>query len=268
MAFENFGRKEFYTMDDLLQIVRMLRDKENGCDWDNVQTHKSIRKNFIEETYEAVDAIDRNDKELMQEEFGDVLLQVLLHSQMEKEDGFFTFDDVVNALAQKLVLRHPHVFKNEKISGAEQVLNRWEEIKNASHGHTTISQTLDAVPTAFPALMYAQKVQKRVRAGGVHVPNQKEEIKKIRDILDNLENSDVPRNESDVADLLFSAVNLARVNGMDAEEILSLKSYNFVKIFKNFEEIALQKAIRFDTIEYAVFEKLWTQAEETCKLSK
>ncbi|MEG1782172.1 MAG: MazG family protein, partial [Oscillospiraceae bacterium] len=154
-----FDRKDFYTIDDLLKIVEMLRDKENGCEWDKLQTHNSIRQNFIEETYEAVDAIDKGDKELLQEELGDVLLQVLLHSQFEKEEKSFDFSDVVDSLAQKLVLRHPHVFKNMELNSVDEVLNKWEEIKNQSHGHNTISETLNAVPRSFPALMYTQKVQ-------------------------------------------------------------------------------------------------------------
>lgn len=260
----NFTKKEFYTIDDLLKIVEMLRDPIDGCEWDKVQTHKSIRQNFIEETYEAVDAIDKNDKELLQEELGDVLLQVLLHAQFEKEDDIFTFEDVVNGLAQKLVLRHPHVFKNEDIHGVDNILNKWEEIKNESHGHNTVSQTLNAVPNSFPALMYAQKVQKRVQAGKLPVPTQKQEIENIRKILDKME-SDIDKNgiaENDLADIMFSVVNMTRLNKMDAEEILSQKGHRFVKIFNVFEDLALQNGVVFDTIDFALLKNLWTQAEE------
>ena len=262
-----FKKKDFYTMDDMLQIMEMLRDPVTGCEWDSIQTHESIRQNFIEETYEAVDAIDKKDTALLQEELGDVLLQVLYHAQFKKEEGVFDFYDVVNALAQKLVLRHPHVFKDEDIHGVENILNKWEQIKNESHGHNTVSRTLDAVPKSFPALMYAQKVQKRVQAGKLPIPSHKEEIAAIRALLDKME-QDADNGslaETDLSDMLFHTVNMVRTNKMDAEEILAKKSRNFVKIFKIFENLALQKDMRFDTIDTATLKELWIQAEDACK---
>ena len=263
----DFKKKNFYTMEDMLKIMEILRDPVDGCEWDSVQTHESIRQNFIEETYEAVDAIDKNDSELLKEELGDVLLQVLYHAQFKKEEGVFTFEDVVNGLAQKLVMRHPHVFKEVQVTGVDDILTKWEEIKNESHGHNTVSRTLNAVPNSFPALMYAQKVQKRVQAGGLPVPSQKDEIAAIRAALDRME-ADAEKGklaEEDLADVLFSAVNLTRQNKMDAEEILSKKSRDFVKIFNIFEDLALQNDIIFDTMENATFKEIWLQARELCK---
>ncbi|MBR5520577.1 MAG: nucleoside triphosphate pyrophosphohydrolase [Oscillospiraceae bacterium] len=261
----DFKKKEFYTIDDMLQIMEMLRDPVTGCEWDSIQTHESIRQNFIEETYEAVDAIDKNDTELLKEELGDVLLQVLYHAQFKKEEGVFDFADVVNALAAKLVMRHPHVFKDEDIHGVDNILNKWEQIKNESHGHTTVSHTLNAVPKSFPALMYAQKVQKRVQAGHLPMPTQKEEIAAVRALLDKMEqDADNGRlREEDLSAVLFHTVNMTRMNKMDAEEILAKKSRNFVKIFNIFENLALQKEIRFDTISFATFKELWMQAEKS-----
>ncbi len=260
-----FVKKDFYTMDDLLQVVEMLRDPVNGCEWDRVQTHHTVRKDFIEETYEAVDAIDNEDKELMLEEFGDVMLQVLLHSQMEKEAGSFQFSDVVNALAQKLVLRHPHVFKGTKVDGVDGVLTQWEKIKNDSHGHNTVSRTLNAVPKSFPALMYTQKVQKRLAAGKLPLPTQKEEIANIRRLLDKME-EDIDNGgigEKELSDLFYSAVNLTRQNKKDSEEVLSKKTLKIVKIFNIFENLALQKGEVFGTIENATLKELWLQAEKS-----
>lgn len=261
-----FTKKDYYTMDDMLKIMEILRDPKDGCEWDRVQTHESIRQNFIEETYEAVDAIDKKDPELLLEELGDVLLQVLYHAQFKKEEGVFDFKDVVNALAKKLVMRHPHVFKNLELDGVDEILSKWEEIKNASHGHTTVSRTLNAVPRSFPSLMYAQKVQKRVQAGKLPVPGQKDEIDAIRAALDKMEADleDGGIKEEELSSVLFSVVNLTRQNKMDAEEILSKKSRNFVKIFNIFENLALQKGIIFDTIENATFKELWMQACEAC----
>lgn len=257
-----FTRKDFYTIDDLLKIVEMLRDPEDGCDWDRVQTHKSIRKDFIEETYEAVDAIDNGDKVLLREELGDVLLQVLMHSQMEKEINSFTFADVVNDLARKLVLRHPHVFKGLQVNSVDEVLSNWEAIKNDSHGHNTVSRTVNAVPHSFPALMYAQKVQKRVAAGGLPVPDKKAEVANIRTLLDEIERADYNATQDQLEDMLFSAVSLVRLNKMDSEQLLREKSRKFVKIFNNFENLALQKSLSFDTIEFALLKELWIQAQE------
>ena len=124
-----FQIKERYDINDLVKIIEMLRDPENGCPWDKVQTHKSIRKNFIEETYEAIEAIDLDDKVLMQEELGDVLMQVLLHAQFEAEEKVFDFSDVVDGTAQKLVLRHPHIFAGFDNKTVDGVLQKWEEIK-------------------------------------------------------------------------------------------------------------------------------------------
>jgi len=260
-----FKRKDFYTLEDMLQIMEMLRDPETGCEWDSIQTHESIRQNFIEETYEAVDAIDNNDTALLKEELGDVLLQVLYHAQFKKEEGVFDFHDVVNELAHKLVLRHPHVFRNLELNGVDEILDKWEEIKNESHGHNTVSRTVNAVPKSFPALMYAQKIQKRVQAGKLPVPAQKEEIAAIRAALDKMEadiDSGAAAGEEELAQVLFSAVNLTRQNKMDAEDILRRKSRNFVKIFNIFEDLALQKGIRFDTIDNATFTDIWKQAEK------
>ena len=121
----DFIKKEKYSIEDLLEIMSLLRS-ENGCPWDKEQTHESIRKNFIEETYEAVEAIDQNDPEMLREELGDVLLQVVFHTQMEKEKGNFDFDDVCSEICQKLIVRHPHIFGDEQIGEAKAVANRWD----------------------------------------------------------------------------------------------------------------------------------------------
>ena len=138
----DFQIKERYDINDLIKIVEMLRDPVNGCPWDKVQTHLSIRKNFIEETYEAIEAIDLDDKELMQEELGDVLMQVMLHAQFEAEENVFDFADVVNGTAQKLVLRHPHIFAGYDNKTVDGVLQKWEEIKQQEKGQKTVTETL------------------------------------------------------------------------------------------------------------------------------
>ena len=252
--------KERYNMEDLLRIVALLRDPKDGCAWDKVQTHSSIRKNFIEETYEVADAIDLEDAHLLCEELGDVLLQVVYHCYFEQQQGNFDFYDVVDGVSQKLVMRHPHIFKNNKFKNADGSFKGWEEIKNESHGHTTISRRVNRVPITFPALMYAQKVQKRVAAGGVQLPNSKAEIGVIRKILDEAE-SKIDSGESidkdAVGALLFSAASLARQEKVDREEALSLYNKDFVALFNNIEKFSLQNHINFDTMDFATLKSLW-----------
>ena len=149
-----------YSMDDLLLIMQVLRS-ENGCPWDKEQTHQSIRQDFLEECYEAVEAIEADSVPMMREELGDVLLQVVFHCQIETEQSHFTFDDICDELCRKLVVRHPHVFGNVNVSDSAEVLKNWDSIKQETKHQTTAADTLDSVCKALPALMYAQKLGKR-----------------------------------------------------------------------------------------------------------
>ncbi|MBR2027846.1 MAG: nucleoside triphosphate pyrophosphohydrolase [Oscillospiraceae bacterium] len=230
----DFQIKERYDINDLIKIVEMLRDPVNGCPWDKVQTHLSIRKNFIEETYEAIEAIDLDDKELMQEELGDVLMQVMLHAQFEAEENVFDFGDVVNGTAQKLVLRHPHIFAGYDNKTVDGVLQKWEEIKQQEKGQTTVSETLDAVPKSFPALMYAQKIQKRAKAGGLIKQNVDETVEAVQQNIDSIKAA-LAAGE-DVAELvgklLFNSVSLAAATKNDAEEVLSFENAKMLEKYK------------------------------------
>ena len=234
----DFQIKERYDINDLLKIIEMLRDPEEGCPWDKVQTHKTIRKNFIEETYEAIEAIDNDDKELMKEELGDVLMQILLHAQFEAEENVFTFADVVDGTAQKLVLRHPHIFAGFDNKTVDGVLQKWEEIKQKEKGQKTVSETLDAVPKSFPALMYAQKLQKRAVAGGLVEYNVQDKIASLHAQLDQIE-AKVAAGE-DVSDamgqLLFDTVNLTAATKNDAEEVLGLENTKKLAYFKELDK--------------------------------
>ena len=155
-----YEKKEHYTIDDLAEIVTLLRSKD-GCPWDKVQTHESIRPDLIEETYEVIEAIDQNDPEMLREELGDLLLQVVFHSRIETEQGHFTLDDVCTDICNKLIIRHPHVFSTVQADTTEEVLKNWDTIKEETKHQTTRTQTLEAVAKTLPALMRAQKVCKR-----------------------------------------------------------------------------------------------------------
>ncbi|MBR2503587.1 MAG: MazG family protein [Oscillospiraceae bacterium] len=232
-----FQIKDRYDINDLLKIIEMLRDPVNGCPWDKVQTHKSIRKNFIEETYEAIEAIDTDDKELMQEELGDVLMQVLLHAQFEAEEKVFDFGDVVNGTAQKLVIRHPHIFAGFDNRTVDGVLQKWEEIKQQEKGQKTVSETLDAVPKSFPALMYAQKLQKRAVAGGLMEYDAEKTIQSLHAQLDAV-SAQLAAGENCaelMGRLLFDTVGLAAAAKTDAEEVLGLENAVKLEYFKKLD---------------------------------
>lgn len=238
----DFKLKERYTIEDLLAIVALLRDKDNGCPWDKEQTHHTIRKNFIEETYEVIEAIDEDDKELMKEELGDVLLQILLHSQFEAEENTFDFADVVNGVAQKLVLRHPHVFKGQENKTVDGVLAKWEEIKKVEKGQETASATIDAIPKSFPALMYAQKLQKRAIAGNLEHRTKLDIIEELQRDLQEIKGKaekDEPC-EKLLGEMVYNLVSLSGLLKYDAEEVLSQKNKEKVTFFKDLDKLLLQ----------------------------
>ena len=169
----DFQFKDAYTISDLLEIMRILRAPD-GCPWDRVQTHESIRGNFIEETYEVIEAIDKADYTLMREELGDVLMQVIFHSIMEEEAGRFTFDDVCDEVCKKLIVRHPHVFGNVDAETPEEVLRNWDAIKMQTKSQEQVADSVDDVAKSLPALMRAQKVQKRTLSGTAGSQNNNE----------------------------------------------------------------------------------------------
>ena len=152
--------KKTYNFDDLVTVMKVLRSDE-GCMWDREQTHESIRNNFIEETYEVIEAIDTCDTKLLREELGDVLLQIVFHAEMESEKGVFTIDDVANDICVKLIHRHPHIFADVSVSSTADVLANWEAIKSKEKSRTTLTSKLRSIPPMIPALMRAEKVGKK-----------------------------------------------------------------------------------------------------------
>jgi len=176
------SNKSEYKINDLLTVMEILRS-EQGCVWDREQTHQSIRKNFIEETYEVIEAIDSSDMTLMREELGDVLFQVVFHSQLAREEGYFTFDDVVNDVCKKMVMRHPHVFADVKADSTDKVLDNWDKIKAESKEQKTASQVMQSVSPSLPSLMRATKLAGKMHKYGA---DKKAMEERIGDILLNL----------------------------------------------------------------------------------
>lgn len=201
-----------YTAEQLLEVLRILRDPENGCPWDKVQTHASIRKNFLEETCEVLEAIDADDPAMLREELGDVLMQVAFHAQIEREAGHFTFAEVCDGVCRKLIERHPHIF------GGDESIKDWDSLKNKEKGRLTLTDELESVPKVLPALMRAAKLQKRAARYGVETPADAAAIAKAAGTVETAR--DKAAAEQAMGELLFAAAALARKAGLDPERAL------------------------------------------------
>lgn len=260
----SYERKEKYDINDLLEIMRILRG-EGGCPWDREQTHASMRKDMIEEAYEVCEAIDLDDKALLKEELGDVLLQVVHHARIEQEQGSFDFNDVCDGICKKLIVRHPHVFADTQVSSTGEVLQNWEQIKQETKGQTTMVQTLQSVPKTFPALMRAQKVQKRAAKTGFDYPDLYWAMGDLESELDELqcaiEDEDSQQCFEELGDVLFSAVNMARFLKVDAEESLNASTEKFISRFMKVEQLAKEQGISLEEISIQDMDKLWKQAK-------
>ncbi len=215
-----YKRKEKYGFDDLREIMRILRSP-GGCPWDIEQTHKSIRNDFIEEAYEAVEGIDKNDPVILREELGDVLLQVVFHCDISEADGDFTVEDVITDLCNKLIIRHPHVFSTDEkyadVKSSDQVLTNWNEIKKQTKGQKTKKQELEGVSRALPSLYRGQKITKKLRKMNDPVDCDTEVLRFALDEFDN-------KNDQDsLGELLYKICASADRLGIDAEEALYKK---------------------------------------------
>ncbi len=261
----DFSYKENYRVDDLLEIMKILRS-ENGCPWDREQTHQSIRKNLIEETYEAVEAIDREDTALLKEELGDVLLQVVFHAQMESEAGRFNFDDIADGICKKLIVRHPHIFSTVVADTADEVLANWDRIKKQEKGQQTATDTLQSVSTALPALMRAQKVQQRAARAGFDYDTTAQAVgdleSEVEEVKQALTSESIDQIEEELGDLIFAAVNVARFSKLDAEEALTRATEKFIRRFAQVERLAEREQIDIQAASLAELDCLWKEAKQ------
>ena len=238
----HFPCKDRYGWEDFLEVMRLLRSEE-GCPWDRVQTHDSIRRNFLEETYEALDALDRDNAADMREELGDVLMQVAFHAQIEAERGRFTMEDVVDAVTRKLLYRHPHVFESAEASGGEEALANWEARKRQEKGHASTADAIEAVPHTLPALWRAEKIQKKAAKAGFDWDNAshaqdklEEEVRELREALERGGSTDAPHGvREETGDALFIAASVARMNGVDPEDALHRACDKFEGRFRRVE---------------------------------
>ena len=229
----DFPKKDVYTLSDLHRLTMLLRAPD-GCPWDRVQTHSSIRRDFLEEAYEAVEAIDRDDPALLCEELGDVLFQVVFHSVIEEERGRCSLSDVVTGVTRKMLMRHPHVFGDLRVSSEGEVLTNWEQIKNDSKGVTSAAETLRLVPETFPALMKADKLIKRADKAGALAGEKL--AGSLEQACSTFEQAEGDQASEALGELLLAVVAAAREKGADAEMSLLEACKGLVERFSAAEE--------------------------------
>lgn len=257
---------KYINLEELIAVIAKLRAPD-GCPWDRAQTHSSLRPNMLEEAYEAVDAIDDNDMSHLKEELGDVLLQVLLHSQIASENNEFDIEDVAKELKDKLIHRHPHVFGNAKIDTADEVKDAWDKLK--AEEKTERISAMDGLSKSQPALVSAQKISKRAVKTGFEWPDEKSLydciFSEFNEFKEACIENDKEHMEEEFGDILFAAVNLARWNKIDAEQALMKANKKFEKRFRKMEELAEKPLIEYSFEE---FDKLWKTAKQELNKQK
>ncbi len=260
----NFKKKDTYSMQDLIEILRILR-APNGCPWDREQTHLSNRRNFLEEAYEAADAFDRDDPDAMCEELGDMLMQVLFNIHIEEDAGRFTTDDVTDRVCKKLIYRHPHVFGTETAETGEQVLVNWEVLKRAEKGQRTTADAMDSVARSLPALWRADKLQSKAAKAGFEfadisaaLDKLEEEVGELRAAVESGTNA-----PEEVGDVLFAAVKVARFLGVDPEDALGATSDKFTTRFRLVEQACAARGAAMDSLPLSELIALWNDAKHS-----
>ena len=259
---EDRREREGEPVDWLRRIVARLRAPD-GCPWDREQTHASLRAALVEETYEVLAAIESGDDANLCEELGDLLLHVTMHAQMASEVGAFTFDDVARGVAEKMVRRHPHVFGVDQAADSAAVLLKWDEIKRREKGAAADASLMDGLPASLPALMRAQKAQAKAGKVGFDWPEVSQVLAKVREEVDEVAAelaADVPdqgRVSDEIGDLLYSAVNLARWQKLDAEATLNQATDKFVRRFRRMEAELRARGGRWEEASFEELDALW-----------
>jgi ATP diphosphatase len=240
-----------------------LRDPVSGCEWDRAQDFATIAPYTIEEAYEVADAIQREDLHALRDELGDLLLQVVFHARMAEEAGHFAFQDVAAAISNKLETRHPHIFGEATDDGLGQT-RRWEVLKAAERAAKGATSALDGVALALPALMRAEKLQKRAARVGFDWPDPAGPAEKVREEMAELAEADDATRAEEAGDLLFAAVNLVRAHGIQPEDALRLANAKFEARFRAMETLAAERGVDFASLDLDQQEALW----QTVKASK
>lgn len=258
----DFQYKDSYGVKDLEEIVRLLR-APGGCPWDAEQTHQSIRRNFLEEAYEAVEAIDEGSPEHLKEELGDVLLQVVFHALMEQEAGRFDLDAVADGICKKLIFRHPHVFGTAAADTSEEVLVNWEALKRQEKGQQTTADAMDAVARSLPALWRADKLQSKAAKAGFEfadisgaLDKLDEEMRELREAAERGTNF-----SEELGDVLFAAVKAGRFLNVDPEDALNATCEKFIARFRRVEEACAARGAEMSSLPLDELTRLWNEAK-------
>lgn len=257
--------KKQYTLTDLMDILKTLRG-ENGCPWDRVQTHESLKKSMIEEAYEALDALDAGDDKLFANELGDVFLQVAFHAQIASERGAFGIEDVLNEVCTKLITRHTHVFGTDRAGSEAEALGTWEENKKKEKGQKTYTEALRDVPGSLPALLRAEKVQKKAASAGFDwedaagaLEKAEEELRELREAMGKQSPAEI---EEEYGDLLFALVNVGRHLKLTPELALTAASNKFIGRFAKMEEAAKEEKKELNTMNLQEMDALWDKIKQ------
>lgn len=250
--------REHYDFEDLVLLIEVLRS-EKGCPWDREQTHKSIRKDLIEETYEVIEAIDTDNPTLMREELGDLLLQIVFHARIGEEEQQFVMADVTNDICVKLIHRHPHVFGNVEADTSEKVLSNWEIIKSEEKERRTVTDKLRAIPPMLPALMRAEKVGKKAKCfdfGNAEAVMDKV-CEELTELSDAWREGNPTSMEEEMGDLLLSLTSLCRKLGIDPEIALNRATDKFIDRFEGVETAVLAQGKNMETMTMTELDAIW-----------
>ena len=262
---EQLKNKQNYTFDDLIKIMKVLMSNE-GCPWDRVQTHQSIRINAIEEAYEVVDAIDQNDKTKIIEELGDMMLQSVFHCVIAERDGEFELKDMLNTLCQKLVFRHTHVFTDEKAQDDKQALSNWNNAKAVEKSIKSVTQDIKELPKYFPELLRAQKVQKKAASVGFDFENIEQMLQKldeeVAELKAEIKSNNMKNAGEELGDCLFSLVNISRKIKADSELCLKNSTDKFIKRFEQVENAVLKSGKNFADYSLEQLDDIYKKAKQ------
>jgi len=253
---EQENLRQFETLVDIIARLRA----PDGCPWDRKQTHASLREFLLEECYEALEALDEGDSVNLCDELGDLLLQIVLHTQIASEAGEFEIGDVINSINAKLIHRHPHVFGSEKVKDAEEVAHNWETLKREERGSDT--SLLSSVPKQMPALGYSQAIQRRVAEVGFDWEDIKGVIDKLVEEVGEFQQSNEEQRASEFGDLLFTLVNVARRLGVDSEAALREANNKFYRRFSCMEELCRQRGVNIGDLSFDEQNILWEEAKK------
>ena len=261
---DKITEKSSYDIQDLVNIMKILRS-ENGCSWDREQTHKSLKKGVLEEAYEVVDAAEQDDTNGLKEELGDLMMLIVLNSCIAEENGNFNFDDICDGVSKKMILRHPHVFKNLKVSGTDEILENWDRIKRQEKKQTSYTDTLLAVPKALPALIKAEKVQCRAKKAGFDWDEVNGALDKVleeaNEVAVEVKNGNTQNASMELGDLLFAIVNLSRFINTNPEEALNNATTKFINRFSKVEKKAIEKGIIMEKASLEELDLLWDEVK-------